>query len=88
MSPEQTRSEGVDARTNIWALGVILHEIVAGRVPFDSRSASDLVVAILDRERGARLFEETTDYNGQERIGFRDSESDLRRQAEKYEPHD
>ena len=41
MSPEQMRSaKAVDARTHIWALGVILFELVAGRAPFLAESVA------------------------------------------------
>ncbi len=44
MSPEQIRSSrDVGAQTDIWALGVILYELITGRVPFDGESLPELV---------------------------------------------
>ena len=50
MSPEQVRGQELDARTDVWSLGVVLFEMVAGRAPFEAKTYGDLVVAILHDE--------------------------------------
>jgi Tol biopolymer transport system component len=50
MAPEQLEGRSVDARTDVWALGVILHEMVTGRRAFEGRGSASLVAAILERE--------------------------------------
>ena len=49
MSPEQARGVRVDARTDIWSLGVIIYEILVRHRPFEGDTQTDVLVAILNQ---------------------------------------
>ena len=50
MSPEQARGQTVDNRTDVWAFGCVLYEMLTGRRAFSGETISDTIAAILDRE--------------------------------------
>jgi serine/threonine-protein kinase len=50
MSPEQARGHAVDKRTDIWAFGVVLFEMLTGRRLFRGETLSDTLAAVLERD--------------------------------------
>jgi len=50
MSPEQARGRPVDRRSDIWAFGCVLYEMLSGRRPFEGETASDTLAAVLRQD--------------------------------------
>ena len=60
MSPEQIRGKGVDKRTDIWAFGCLLFELLTGRRPFDRETMADTLSAVLEHDPDWRFLPEDT----------------------------
>ena len=78
MSPEQARGRAVDKRTDIWAFGCLLYEMLTGRAPFVGETISDTIAAILEREPDWRAVPPQTPASIR-RLLQRCLEKDLRR---------
>ena len=53
MAPEQAKGKAVDRRADIWAFGVVLHEMLTGRRLFDAEDISETLAAVLTRDVNA-----------------------------------
>jgi len=84
MSPEQMQSSrDVDARTDIWALGVILYELLAGTQPFIADTMPELVLRVVTGPPAAGLRNRRPDVpEGLERVILRCLEKDRARRFE------
>ena len=60
MSPEQARGQAVDKRTDIWAFGCVLFEMLSGQRAFDGETGTDTLAAVLQREPDWRVLPRNT----------------------------
>src|SRR5229473_5738803 len=60
MSPEQARGKACDKRTDIWAFGCVLYELLAGRQAFQGESTTEILAAVLRGEPDWQALPETT----------------------------
>jgi eukaryotic-like serine/threonine-protein kinase len=60
MSPEQVRGKALDERTDIWAYGCVLYEMLTGRRAFRGDTVSDTIAAVLEREPDWRALPNVT----------------------------
>jgi eukaryotic-like serine/threonine-protein kinase len=60
MSPEQARGKAVDKRTDVWAFGAVLFEMIAGRPAFEGELVSDVLASVLKMEPNWRALPAAT----------------------------
>src|SRR5262245_52278650 len=56
MSPEQARGKEVDSRTDIWAFGCVLYEMLTGRQAFEGETATDMIARIVSGQHDMNLL--------------------------------
>lgn len=61
MSPEQARGTRVDQRTDIFSFGVLLYEMLSGRLPFEGQTQTDVISAIISNKRPPPLARYTAE---------------------------
>ena len=60
MSPEQARGRPVDKRTDVWAFGCVLYEMLAGRAAFEGETVTDTLAAVIQHEPAWNSLPQTT----------------------------
>src|SRR6267143_1693424 len=60
MSPEQARGKSVDNRTDIWAFGCVLYELLTGKRAFNGEDITEVLAAVVKTEPDWKLLPETT----------------------------
>ncbi len=63
MSPEQARGKETDHRTDIWAFGCIMYQMLSGHLPFEGETATDTLARIIEREPDWKLLPQETPAN-------------------------
>ena len=63
MSPEQARGKETDHRTDIWAFGCIMFQMLTGHLPFEGETATDTLARIIEREPDWELLPQNTPIN-------------------------
>jgi eukaryotic-like serine/threonine-protein kinase len=69
MSPEQARGKPVDKRTDIWAFGCLLYELLTGRTAFRGETFSDTIAAVIEREPDWQALPPATPATIRDRLG-------------------